>query len=125
VKSLCLKGFLPSLWIGLLTIVILIPGTIQAGNTGAPPGTSSVTLTWDRPLDRTVRGYRLHYGLTSKRKYTQVLDVGKATSCKLSNLIPGKKYYFVVKAYNAAGKESLPSNEASFTAPKSTPTTNP
>jgi chitinase len=84
-----------------------------------------VTLSWDESHDRTVKGYRLRYGVSSGRKYFHVLDVGKATSCKLPDLIPGKKYYFVVTAYNASGRDSLPSNEVTFTAPKSTPTPRP
>jgi hypothetical protein len=121
-KRLSLKGFLPSLRICILIVTLSLPGTIHAGNTDDSAPRSTVTLTWDKSPGRTVKGYRLHYGVTSGRNYLHVLDVGKATSCKLPGLIPGKKYYFVVTSYNASGKESLPSNEASFTAPKSTPT---
>jgi hypothetical protein len=104
----------------MLIVTLSLPGTIHAGNTDDSAPRSTVTLTWDKSPGRTVKGYRLHYGVTSGRNYLHVLDVGKATSCKLPGLIPGKKYYFVVTSYNASGKESLPSNEASFTAPKST-----
>jgi Fibronectin type III domain len=76
------------------------------------PLLASVTLKWDRPPDRTVKGFRIHYGTTHSRNYSQTVDVGKATSCKLSNLVPGKKYYFVVTSYNASRKESPPSLEA-------------
>ncbi len=54
----------------------------------------------------------MHYG-TAGGKYHFKTDVGKRTTCKVSNLIVGKKYYFVVTAYNAKGNESLPSNECS------------
>jgi hypothetical protein len=105
------KGLLPSLGICILIVTLSLPGTVHGGNTDVPAPRSSVTLAWDKSRDRTVKGYRLHYGVTSGRNYFHVLDVGKATSCKLSDLIPGKKYYFVVTSYSASGKESLPSKE--------------
>jgi hypothetical protein len=114
------KGLLPALWICILIVTLSLPSTVHAGNAAAPR--STVTLSWDKSHDLTVKGYRLHYGVTSGRNYLHVLDVGKATSCKLLDLIPGKKYYFVVTAYNASGRESSPSNEVTFTSPKSTPT---
>src|SRR6516164_2199861 len=57
----------------------------------------------------------LRCGLTSGRNYSRIIDVGKVTTYKISNLIPGRTYYCVVTAYDAAGKESPPSNEISFT----------
>jgi hypothetical protein len=107
----------------MMTLSLL--GTIRAENTDVSETSSSVSLAWAPSSDPTVKGYRLHYGLTSGRKYLHVLDVGKATSWKLSNLIPGKKYYAVIMAYNASGKESIPSKEISFTTPKSAPATHP
>jgi hypothetical protein len=56
----------------------------------------------------------LHYD-TASRDYSETIDVGKLTTCAVSNLVAGKKYYFIVTAYNPAGKESPPSNEFSFT----------
>lgn len=73
---------------------------------------SSVTLQWDRSPGRDVKGYRVHYGTASGKSHFST-DVGKRTAYKVSNLIVGKKYYFVVTAYNAKGNESLPSNECS------------
>jgi hypothetical protein len=52
----------------------------------------------------------LHYD-TASRNYSETIDVGKLTTCAVSNLVAGKKYYFIVTAYNPAGKESPPSNE--------------
>jgi Fibronectin type III domain len=85
------------------------------GQTAADPPAvplSSVTLQWDRSSGRDVKGYRVHYG-TASGKYHFSTDVGRRTTCKISNLIVGKKYYFVVTAYNAKGGESPPSNECS------------
>ena len=102
-----------------------------AGTTDAPRLTSStVTLGWDKSRSRGVKGYRLHCGLTSGRDYARLVTVGNVTSYTFSNLIPGKTYYCVVTAYDAAGRESPPSNEISFTVsasartgPKPTPAT--
>lgn len=74
---------------------------------------STVTLEWDKSPSRAVKGYRLHYGTTSKR-YSETIDVGNVTTYTISNLIPRKRYYFVVTAYDATGRESLPSNERPF-----------
>jgi hypothetical protein len=102
-----------------------------AGTTNTLTITSTaVTLRWDKSPARGVKGYRLHCGLISGGNYARLVTVGKVTSYTFSNLIPGKTYYCIVTAYDAAGKESLPSNEISFTVspsarkgPKPTPPT--
>jgi fibronectin type 3 domain-containing protein len=102
-----------------------------AGTTNAPTLTSStVTLRWDKSPSRGVKGYRLHCDLNSGRDYARLVTVGNVTSYTFSNLIPGKTYYCIVTAYDAAGKESPASNEISFTVsasartgPKPTPAT--
>jgi hypothetical protein len=81
---------------------------------------STVTITWNKFPDHRVKGYRLHYGLTSGRNYSTLIDVGNVTAYTFSNLIPGKTYYCIVTAYYASGKESRPSNEISFTTSPST-----
>jgi hypothetical protein len=106
----------------LLGATLIASSFVQAGGiTNAPALTSStVTVSWNKSPDRSVRGYRLHCGLTSGRHYSRFVDVGNVTSYTFANLIPGKTYYCVVTAYNASGKESLPSNEISFTTSPST-----
>ena len=74
----------------------------------------SVTLAWDVDTDPTVVGYRLYYG-TSSGSYTQSSDVENRTTATISDLAVGYTYFFVVRAYNALGLESPPSNELSFT----------
>jgi hypothetical protein len=102
-------------WAILLGVALFIPSFSRAaGNTPAITS-STITVSWDRSPNRGVKGYRLHFGLTSGRNYSRVIDAGKATTYKISNLIAGKTYYCVVTAYDAAGKESPPSNEISFT----------
>ena len=89
-----------------------IPVFGQTAKTTPAIAFSSVTLQWDKSPGRDVKGYRLHYGIAS-RKYQSTVDVGKRTTCKISNLVVGKRYYFVVVAYNEKGYESPPSNECS------------
>jgi fibronectin type 3 domain-containing protein len=102
-------------WAILLVVALFVPSFGQAaGNTPAITS-STITISWDRSPSRDVKGYRLHCGLTSGGDYSRVIDAGKLTTYKISNLIAGKTYYCVVTAYNAAGKESPPSNEISFT----------
>jgi hypothetical protein len=85
------------------------------------PTLSSVLLAWDAnpptgdPNTNTV-GYKLHIG-TASGNYSQVIDVGSATTATVSNLISGSGYYFVVGAYNTAGGEGPNSNEVSYSAP--------
>jgi fibronectin type 3 domain-containing protein len=109
-----------SLGVILLETALLVPSFGQAAGNAPRLTSSTVILSWDKSPSRDVKGYRLHYGTTSRRSYSRIIDVGKATTCTISNLIAGKKYYFVVTAYNTAGKESSPSNEISFTVSSST-----
>jgi hypothetical protein len=65
--------------------------------------------------NREAAGYTLYYG-TASGTYTETIDVGWKTVVKVPNLAEGNTYYFVVKAYDSDRVESLPSNEATFTA---------
>jgi hypothetical protein len=87
---------------------------LLAGLLSLAQGAQSVTLAWDLDTDPTVVGYRLYYG-TSSGTYTQRSDVANTTTATISNLAVGYTYFFVVRAYNAFGLESPPSNEVSFT----------
>jgi hypothetical protein len=104
-----------SFWAILLVASLFVPGFGQAAGNTPVIRSSTVTITWNTFPDRHVKGYRLHYGLTSGRNYSTLIDVGNVTTYTFSNLIPGKTYYCVVRAYYASGKESRPSNEISFT----------
>src|SRR4030042_329650 len=84
------------------------------------PVYAGTVLTWDASTG-TVTGYRIYYG-TSSGNYTGIEEAGSVTLYPLSNLPLAEEatYYFVVKAYNAAG-ESDPSNEVTYYCPDSTP----
>ena len=99
---------------------LIMSSFVQAQEVTNSPKPSSVTLAWDKSPDPGVKGYDLHCGLTSGRNYSRFVNVGNVTTYTLSDLKPGQTYYCVVTAYNAAGKESPPSNEISFTVSPST-----
>jgi fibronectin type III domain protein len=111
---------------GWWIIQMIAFGAASADPTQTPtptptPTQSSVQLAWDSnaptgDANTNTVGYRLHIG-TASGNYSQVIDVGSATTATVSNLISGSSYYFVVTAYNAAGVEGPNSNEASYSAP--------
>ena len=77
-----------------------------------------LVLAWDPPSDGITIGYLLSYGVTPGT-YSQQVNVGYATSYTLSGLLDGTTYYFVVRAYDAAGDVSDPSAEVAATVPPS------
>lgn len=79
----------------------------------------SVTLAWDaNPPEDQVQGYYLYHGPASGQ-YTNRVQVPALPSptCTISNLASGSLTFFVVTAFTAAGLESDPSNEVSYTVP--------
>ena len=96
-------------WTALLARIV----PLLAGLFLLTPDAKSVTLAWDVDSDPTVVGYRLYYG-TSSGSYTQNTDAGNGTTVTVTNLVLGHTYFFVVRAYNALGLESPPSNEVFF-----------
>lgn len=86
-----------------------------------------LTLDWDAPLDATVTGYKLYWGVASGME-TNFIDVGTATtgSVDIEMYPDGTTIYFVARSYNAQGIESEPSNEVAYTKqPPPTPTPTP
>ena len=78
------------------------------------PLSLAFTIKWDASPDRTIVGYRVYYG-TSSRTYTTMLDAGKATSARIMDPPAGTTYYVVVAAYGIASIESSPSAEVAYT----------
>lgn len=72
----------------------------------------NATLNWTPNTEANLAGYKLYWGLEAG-KYQKPIDLGKVTHLPLSNLLKGATYFFVVTAYNIAGKESGFSNEVS------------
>ena len=82
---------------------------------------ATVSLAWDPSSASNVAGYKLHYG-PSSRNYPYKVDTGKSTSCSLSGLTAGKKYYFAATAYDPSKVESNFSSEISYTVPTASTT---
>jgi hypothetical protein len=76
----------------------------------------SVTLEWYPSGDSTIAGYKVHYG-TASGQYTHTVSAGDNAVALVTNLVPGNTYYFVVTAFSAAGLESPPSGEISYSVP--------
>jgi hypothetical protein len=89
---------------------------IAAAIASSAQAQTSVTLGWDASPDSAVVGYRLYYG-SACRDYTNMIDVGSATTATVSNLDWGETYYFAVTAYDTNGLESAFSGEISFAVP--------
>ena len=85
------------------------PGTLSA--TGSP---GQVALSWGAATDNVaVTGYRVFRGTT------QIANLGNVTSYTDAGLAPGS-YSYTVRALDAAGNVSDPSNTASATVPDTT-----
>jgi hypothetical protein len=101
--------------IGLLTVLVLFWLALAQSASAQV----SVTLAWD-PSPDVVAGYNVYVG-TASGVYGSPINNHLSTTITLT-LNAGQTYYFVVTAYDAAGVESLPSNQATFVPPP--PTTN-
>jgi fibronectin type 3 domain-containing protein len=75
------------------------------------PKRTSVILAWDAPPKKHIVHYRIYYSDMTKAKAAKAkwIDVGAETQASVPNLIAGHTYYFVVTAFNSAGRESQPS----------------
>lgn len=101
-------------------VVIVISLICGLSTQAVIPTTAQVTLAWDASPDSQVTGYTVSMGNASGT-YSNSFDAGNALTFRVSGLIPSVTYYFVVKAYDANGNESDPSNEISYTAPTPAP----
>lgn len=76
----------------------------------APALAGTVTLAWDPNSESDLAGYIVLYG-TQAGVYTTSLDVGNRTNSSIASLEGGRRYYFVVQAYNTSGLTSPYSDE--------------
>ena len=75
----------------------------------------SVSLVWDPSPSSAAVGYVVRRG-TASGGYSYATNV-TGTSARIGGLQSGQRYYFAVTARDAAGNESLPSNELSYVVP--------
>ena len=92
--------------LGVILFFALLHNPVQA--------LQSVSLAWGPSPDSTVVGYKMYYGVAS-RTYTNLVDVGNATSGRIPGLVEGTTYYFAATAYDQPGVESEFSNEVGYT----------
>lgn len=76
----------------------------------------TVSFRWVPNSEPNVAGYKIHYGVAT-RTYTQVVDVGNATTASIGNLLPGTTYYFALTAYNTLGVDSAYTPELIYSVP--------
>jgi sulfur relay (sulfurtransferase) complex TusBCD TusD component (DsrE family) len=104
-----------SLKVSGLRLIFLFSACLFAGLDLSAQTTPNIALAWSPSPDTNVVGYNLHYGL-AHGSYTNILSVGKQTNAVMTGLIAGQTYYVVASAVNAAGIESVPSNEIIYQA---------
>jgi Putative Ig domain/IPT/TIG domain/F5/8 type C domain/NedA-like, galactose-binding domain len=77
---------------------------------------------WNPNPETDIAGYKLLYG-TQSGTYSATIDVGNVTTWTLTTLASGTRYFFAVRAYNAANLLSPLSSEVFFDTPGSGPPT--
>src|SRR5262245_4360490 len=80
----------------------------------------NVQLAWDASPSASVTAYIVRYG-TASGAYSSSTNVGKQTGAQVTGLQAGQTYYFAVYARDAAGMESPPSNQATYSVPTAAP----
>ena len=85
-----------------LCLAVSVPS--QVDSLKASPGTTSVTLSWDKV--KACDAYAVFFYSPTREKYTFIKNV-KTTECKVSNLDEGEIYYFAVQGYNTDGDQKL------------------
>lgn len=95
-----------------LVLFFLLAATLLAGGAAFA---AQVTLAWDENMEPDLAGYRVYYG-TASGVYTEVVDVGLATTLTMGGFEEGTDYYFAATAYDTSGDESGFSEEVAFQA---------
>jgi hypothetical protein len=101
-----------------LLLSMILPFQLQSGSAHA----AQVTLAWDANAETDLQAYKVYSG-TASRTYSCSTNVGKSTTCTISDLAAGTTYYFAVTALDTAGNESGYSSEVRYTVPTVPPPT--
>lgn len=85
-------------------IIVSLAGAQAAAAAG-------LTLAWNPNTEANLAGYQIQYG-TSAGVHSATLTIGSSvTRLRVENLDAGRRYYFVVRAWNQMGQTSVPSTE--------------
>lgn len=86
-----------------VVICLLFPSSVLGAH---------IDLAWDANSEPDLAGYIVYYGSFS-RAYTESLDIGKATSVRITGLSEDTEYFIALTAYDIYGNESDFSAEVS------------
>ena len=125
-----MRSRLASIFFISIAALLAACGSSMSGAGGGGGNSGSAVLAWNGPgtnADSTVladlAGYRVYQSTTSGSytsgpvaTVTAPASGGGTASAAVNNLASGT-YYFVVRAYDSSGNESVVSNEASKTIP--------
>jgi len=93
------------------------PTSISLTGTGSAPVQHSVDLSWTASTSA-VAGYNIYRATTAGGPYTKLnVTMSAATAYTDSSVQSGVTYFYVVRAVDAAGAESLNSNETTAVIP--------
>lgn len=87
----------------------------------SPVHSEDVILTWDRPDDDRVSGYKVFYGPAEddfKSFPKEIIESPDQTACDIYNLTAGKRYGFAAKSMDDYGNESVFSEVIFYDVPK-------
>jgi hypothetical protein len=84
---------------------------------GRAEAQGSVTVAWDPNPETDLASYEVRYGTAPGVHTLSVSVPASSTSCTITGLSEGVRYYFVVHAVNDAGLRSGPSNEVNYVVP--------
>jgi hypothetical protein len=101
-----------ALWL----MAIRVPETSSPPAAASEPGTASIKLVWDKSPGPNVTGYKILIGL-HPGDYVDTVSVGNEGTVTLTQLKKGTRYYLVVVAVDAAGNQSVPTNEVEVLTP--------
>jgi fibronectin type 3 domain-containing protein len=98
-----------------LTPADVFPPAVPAGLTAVPTATS-IELNWDRDTEPDLAGYRI-YRAVPGGEFQKIGETTDAPSYSDRQMEAGKKYRYVVTAFDKAGNESKQSAEITVDAP--------
>lgn len=92
----------------LVAVVVPPPSPVTTTNT--------VLLGWSAVSSAT--NYAFYYGYDAPGQTTNKILVGNTNAYNMTNVVPGRLYYFAVSGISATGEESPKSEEIEFVSPE-------